>query len=54
MLDGCQNYIQLYLAACAVVGGPAVLTEAEQLAEQKANDVINLMNGEVAHDKETL
>jgi len=54
MLDGCENYIQLYLDACAVVGGPAALTEAEQLAEQKAADVINLMNGEVDHGREKL
>lgn len=54
MLDGCENNIQLYLDACAAVGGPAVVTEAELATEQKTADVINLINGEVAHDKETL
>jgi hypothetical protein len=52
MLDG--GDIQLYLDACAAVGGPAVVTEAELAAEQKTADVINLINGEVSHDKETL
>jgi len=54
MLDGCQNYIPLYLAACAAIRGPGVLTDAEREADQKTADVINLINGEVSHDKETL